>query len=93
MRTEAEYAEIEKLAGKETVEALKESDAERDEKLKEIRSLKEALLQMNAADVGNAFKQVLAYDLNISRDIRPQSDAELDALCAITKIQLLELET
>ena len=66
MRTEAEYAEIEKLAGKETVEALKESDAERDEKLKEIRSLKETLLQMNAADVGNAFKQVLADDLNIS---------------------------
>ena len=93
MRTEAEYAKFEKFFGKEAVDELKASDVERDEKLEEIRSLKEALLQMNAADVGNAFKQVFADDLNISRDIRPQSDAELDAFCAITKIQLLELET
>ena len=65
MRTEAEYAKFEKFFGKEAVDELKASDVERDEKLEEIRSLKEALLQMNAADVGNAFKQVLADDLNI----------------------------
>lgn len=92
MRTEAEYAAFEKFAGKEAVEELKAGDAERDQKIEEIHKLKESLLQMDTTDVGAAFKQVLSDDLGISRDARLLSAAALDACCAITQFQLLELE-